>query len=124
ETADRLLGLAQRIQPDRVLTGWDYVDPVTKNFLLTSQKLVAIDVESLVSATPLGTGLAKAQLHWLDDAKLDSLQHRIHQQSGPDILPQIEYIALCFRVAWAKRKLLQGKRNFIERARLAEWAEH
>ena len=123
ETQRRLAERAHGLQPQRLLLGWDYVDPVTKNFLIAAQKLAVIDVESLVPATPFGTGLAKAQLHWLDDAALNVLLQRIGEQGGPDLQPQLNYVALCFRVAWTKRKLLQGKRNFIERARLTEWAK-
>ena len=123
DTEQRLLDLADSLQPDMILFGWDYDDPVEKNFLIAKQKLVTIDVEALKADAVLGVGLAKAQLHWLDETGLNSLLDRIQAQGGPDIRPQMDYIALSFRAAWAKRKVLQGKRNFIERAQLSEWAD-
>ena len=124
DTEQRLLALGHVLQPDRIITGWDYVDPVAKNFLIVGQSVAAIDVESLAADMPLGSGLAKAQMHWLDDEGLAFLLDRLKQQrAGPAIARQMDYVGLCFRVAWVKRKLLQGKRNFIQRAQLSAFAD-
>lgn len=127
DTEQRLLALGHELQPDCIITGWDYVDPVSKNFLIVDRSanpsVAAIDVESLAASMPLGSGLAKAQMHWLADEGLAFLLGRLQRGTGRSIAEQMDYVGLCFRVAWTKRKLLQGKRNFIQRARLADLAD-
>ena len=127
-TEQRLQALGQRLPPDFIISGWDYVDPVSKNFLMIDssagdRRMAAIDVESLMPAVPLGSGLAKAQMHWLDDEGLAFLLERIQAPVRPLVEKQMHYVSLCFRAGWAKRKLLQGKRNFIQRARLSDFAD-
>jgi hypothetical protein len=120
----RRAALAERaaaVAPETVLTGYDYVDPVTKNFVITAEspglkqapKLVAIDVESLGAGQPLGVGLAQASLRWLAPGDVPVMASQVAEAGGPDIDAQLDYIRIITTVGWTKRKFLQGKTNFI-----------
>ncbi|MCA1779242.1 MAG: hypothetical protein LC637_07665 [Xanthomonadaceae bacterium] len=110
---DALARRAERIAPEIVRSGLDYVDPVAKNFVVNEDRLMAIDVESLSSNTALGTGIAKACVHWLEPRHKADFIGRVEQVAGLDLSPQIDFVELCFLVGWTKRKLLQGKKRSI-----------
>ncbi|MDZ7839982.1 MAG: hypothetical protein U5R46_04045 [Gammaproteobacteria bacterium] len=105
---------AASLQPDQVWLGYDYVDPVAKNFVLTDAGMVAVDVESLVSDEVLGTGIAKARVHWLADAQTKAFLEAIASAGGPDLGAQLPWVELCFLAGWTKRKVLQGKHGFVQ----------
>lgn len=109
---------AATLQPEQVWLGFDYVDPVAKNFVRADSGMVAVDVESLVSGEALGTGIAKARAHWLDESRTGEFLETITAAGGPDLAPQLPYIELCFLAGWTKRKVLQGKRRFVRPALL------
>ena len=119
--ADALAGRARAEAPDTLVIGYDYVDPVAKNFLIVAEgpgrkqapRLVAIDVESLRAGQPLGTGLAQASLRWLSPGDVPVMASQVAESGGPDIDAQLEYVRLITTVAWTKRKFLQGKTHFI-----------
>ncbi|HKL52693.1 MAG TPA: hypothetical protein VJ902_01940 [Wenzhouxiangellaceae bacterium] len=124
--AARRHALAERaaaVAPETILTGYDYVDPVAKNFVITSESpglklaptLVAIDVESLRAGQPLGVGLAQASLRWLAPGDVPVMASQVAEAGGPDIDAQLDYVRLITTVGWTKRKFLQGKTNFIRR---------
>lgn len=121
--ARRLAAIAERLAPEALWLGFDYVDPVLKNFVRTPEgTLVAVDVESLHRARPLGTGLAHAGIHWLgDDAR--TLAAAVVERGAPDFLGAFAYVRLCVLAGWTKRKLLQGKTRFIEPARFAPYLD-
>lgn len=109
----RLHELAEQHAPQSLWCGFDYVDPVLKNFILTpAGEIVAVDVESLVAATALGTGLAKAGEHWLG-RDLDAVADAVVAAGAPDFRPELPYVRLCFLAGWSKRKLLTGKVRFL-----------
>lgn len=122
--ADRARALSARaesVAPETLQIGFDYVDPVAKNFVIAGEeagrkqapRLVAIDVESLRADQALGAGLAQASLRWLAPGDVATLASQVAESGGPDIDAQLEYVRLITTVAWTKRKLLQGKTNFI-----------
>lgn len=123
ETAGRLADRAAGVAPDTVRMGYDYVDPVAKNFLVVcddsgdrdAPELVAIDVESLRADQPLGAGLAQASLRWLAPGDVAVMASLVNEAGGPDIDGQLDYVRILTAVAWTKRKFLQGKTNFIRR---------
>lgn len=104
-----LIRAANEIRPQHVWLGSDYVDPVLKNFVIGDDGLVAIDIESIQSEVPLGTGLAKSALHWLGSDRDAFMERLITQPGVPDLRPQWPYVELSFLAAWTKRKLLTGK---------------
>lgn len=110
---EALLALAEQLRPAEIRTGLDYVDPVEKNFIIHGDALHAIDVESLQQHTPLATGIAKAGIHWLERDDTPAFVARVEQAAGISLTTQLPYIELCFRAAWIKRKLLQGKHRSI-----------
>ncbi|MEE4637425.1 MAG: hypothetical protein V2J42_01625 [Wenzhouxiangella sp.] len=100
---------AEQLKPDKIWLGYDYVDPVLKNFVVNDQGLFAIDIESLQKGVALGTGVAKASLHWLGDDWPRFLARLERQPGVPALAGQQPYVALCFLAGWTKRKLLTGK---------------
>lgn len=113
---DRSAALAERarsVAPETLWIGYDYVDPVTKNFLIENDRLVAVDVESLQAEQALGTGLAQASLRWLAPGDVAIMASQVAESGGPDIDAQLDYVRLITTVAWTKRKFLQGKTHFI-----------
>jgi hypothetical protein len=113
----RLRDAAQALAPATLWTGFDYVDPVLKNLLpRDGGGLCAVDVESLVDDVPLGTGVAKAMLHWLSPWE-DTFWRRLAAGGAPDIRPAFPYVALCLTARWTKTKLLTGKVHAVSAAR-------
>lgn len=110
---EALLARGEQLRPAEIRTGLDYVDPVEKNFIIGDDTLHAIDVESLHQHTPLTTGIAKAGIHWLERNDVPAFVARVEQAAGIRLAAQLPYIELCFRTAWIKRKLLQGKHRAI-----------
>lgn len=108
-----LLDRAGELRPTEIQVGLDYVDPVAKNFVMDGDAIVAIDVESLRRDVPLGTGIAKAGVHWLERDTMGDFIGRVSEASGFTLGGQQPFVDLCFRVAWTKRKLLQGKHRSI-----------
>ncbi len=108
-----LLERAADLRPAEVQTGLDYVDPVAKNFVVDDGRLFAIDVESLRQDVPLGTGIAKAVVHWLGRDQAPDFIARVERAGDFTLGGQMPFVELCFRVAWTKRKLLQGKHRSI-----------
>lgn len=114
---------AESLQPEQLWLGFDYVDPVEKNFVCTDAGVAAVDVESLHSNQPLGTGIAKARVHWLGEAQTGAFLASITAAGAPDLSEQLSYVELCFLAGWTKRKVLQGKRHFVEPWRLKRFIE-
>lgn len=114
-----LAAAAEALAPPRLWLGFDYVDPVLKNFIwrADSGRLCAVDVESLVCDQPLGTGIAKAAVHWLDPAQRAGLLARL-DPAVPDFRADLPFVELAFLARWTKTKLLTGKTHLVDPARL------
>ncbi len=108
-----LLARAGEIRPAEIQIGLDYVDPVAKNFVVGDGQLFAIDVESLRQDVPLGTGIAKAAVHWLERDRVPDFIARVEHAADFSLSGQMPFVELYFRVGWTKRKLLQGKHRSI-----------
>lgn len=107
-----LADAAQRLRPDRAWMGFEYIDPLPKNFVLVSRGPVAIDVEALQADRMLGIGLAKAQQRWLRIERAELLE-ALAGRGAPDLEPQLEYAALSFLAAYAKQMVFRGRRRDI-----------
>jgi len=114
---------ADAVQPARIDRGLDYTDPVAKNFIVSSGRLVAVDVEALRDEIPVGTAVAKAAVHWLPEADVPAFIAAVAARGGGAIESQFPFVELCFRVGWTKRKLLQGRHRSI-RVDLLEQLAH
>jgi len=108
-----LLERAGELRPTEIQVGLDYVDPVAKNFVMDGDSVVAIDVESLRRDVPLGTGIAKAGVHWLERDATGDFIERVSDAAEFTLSGQQPFVDLCFRVAWIKRKLLLGKHRSV-----------
>lgn len=115
---ERLQRASDSLQPATVWTGFDYVDPVLKNLVLPAPgaPLCAVDVESVVDAAPLGMGVAKAMLHWLEPWQA-AFWERFAIGGAPDVGPAFPYVSLCFLARWSKTKVLTGKGHVVSAAR-------
>lgn len=118
-----LLERADELRPAVIQTGLDYVDPVAKNFVVGDGQLFAIDVESLRQDVPLGTGIAKAAVHWLGRDEVPDFIARVEHAADFKLSGQMPFVERCFRVGWTKRKLLQGKHRSIRVELLRELVE-
>jgi len=120
---DALAERAGELRPAEIQIGLDYVDPVGKNFVMEGDAIIAIDVESLRRDVPLGTGIAKAGVHWLDRKAIGGFIDQVSEAAEFTLSGQQPFVELCFRVAWTKRKLLQGKHGSIRMELLRELVE-
>ena len=121
---EQLCGAADRLEPDTLWTGFDYVDPVLKNLVERDDGagLCAVDVESLVEDVPLGTGVAKAMLHWLSPWA-DSFWHHLDAQGVPPLRDAFPYVDLCLTARWTKTKVLTGKHHAVDSRRFGRFLE-
>lgn len=112
QLAAELLALSHTQRPARLILGFDYIDPLAKNFVVADGRAVAVDIDSLKADQQLGTGLAKARLHWLAD-DMGAFVDNLVVAGAPDLRPQLAYAELCFLAEWTKMKVLQGKRRYV-----------
>lgn len=103
-----LAARAREIEPAEVWTGFEYIDPLPKNFVVRGGALVGVDVEAILPDALLGIGPAKAFLRWYDGSPGDFLE-RLVAAGAPDISGQLEYAELCFLCTYAKQKTFQRK---------------
>jgi hypothetical protein len=110
--------------PRQLLVGFDYTDPVLKNFVLPEDgnPLCAIDVESLVQARPLGAGIAKASVFWLTPERREQLLAPLETEL-PALRAQLPFVELCFLARWTKTKLLTGKQKRVRESLFAPFRQ-
>lgn len=113
-TRAELQAFANRTAPEKVWIGFDYIDPVLKNFVIKKAdgNLCAIDVESLATDQLIGTGVAKACVHWLQPHREPFLS-QLTEAGAPDIRPYFAFVDLAFLSDWTTAKVLTGKRRFV-----------
>lgn len=99
---------ADRLRPKQCWIGFDYTDPVRKNFVLNpkTKALCAIDVEGLVNEHLIGMGAAKALVRWLNPYKKEFFRLLVDKQV-PDIQAYYGFIELCFLAQWMKRAFFE-----------------
>jgi hypothetical protein len=113
--ADSLARAAQARAPEKVWVGFDYTDPVLKNFVLAAEdgRLCAVDVESLEAGQLIGTGAAKALLRWMEPQRklfFDALAG----QGAPDPSGELEWVELAFLAFYTKLMFLEQKWRHVE----------
>lgn len=108
----RVARRAEQLRPDRIVAGYDYIDPVPKNFVIADHRAIGIDVEAVLAGMPLGTGLAKARLRWLGDGYQRVLSGLV-QTGGVDLRGQYPWVELCFLARYFRQKVMQGKPGHI-----------
>lgn len=110
----RLCRAAERRVPQRVWIGFDYTDPVLKNFVLSrdGERLYAVDVEGIADDRLIGMGSVKACVRWLGDLKPLFYQH-LAARGAPDFQSYLPFVELCFLAQWTKRNFFEGKKRKI-----------
>lgn len=95
--------------PQRVLVGFDYNDPVTKNFAHTPAGIACgIDVEALVENQLVGLGVAKALMRWMEPYR-DTFMRAYAEAEGPDFSSHLAFIELSQIAAYTKLMFLERK---------------
>ena len=119
-----LCDAARALEPPTLWVGFDYTDPVLKNFVLAppEPRLYAIDVESLESDQLVGTGIAKALVRWLDDPEREEILTRA-AAPVPGMREAFPYVRLCFEAHYAVRMYLEQKWKRLETLQLPRLAE-
>ena len=112
----KLLSLLGRITPQKIWIGYDYADAILSNFLIErkTNKLFAIDIDSIRQDCLMGTGLAKANTIWMQDNHLDTVINLMKQQKTPNFYKDLQFIKLHFRSEWLKSLFLRNKRKQLE----------
>jgi hypothetical protein len=104
---------AEALAPEQVYLGYDYLDPIARNFVITPPgRLVAVDVEELMPGQLLGSGVAKAVLR-TPGARRERLLAGIRRSAGLDLAPVMPFVELSFLAAWTKRALLKGRAKLV-----------
>jgi hypothetical protein len=103
--------------PTNFWVGFDYNDPVVKNFVLTTDGVVCgIDVESLVEDQLLGLGVAKALMRWMEPYRAVFLE-AFASSDAPDFVPYLEFIELSHLAAYTKLMFVERKWANVDPAR-------
>ncbi len=113
ERVSALEELAERIRPEQVWMGLDYIDALAKNFIISDGRAVGIDIEAIHDGLLLGMGLAKARYRWLDE-QADSMIEQLGKQGGPDLRPQWAHTRLVFLASYGVQNLMRGKTGKIQ----------
>lgn len=117
---------ARRITPRQVWVGFDYMDPVLKNFVVRTDSgcICVIDVESVFDGNLIGSGIAKAGVHWLQQELFETVRARLAGYGDvPDFFSYFPFIELQFLARWTKTKFLTGKRKFLDRRRFEKFRQ-
>jgi hypothetical protein len=109
--------------PQQMWTGYDYLDPVLKNFVDGEDgQLYAIDVESLEPAQLLGLGVAKACARWMAPYR-SAFFDALRRTTAPDIFPYFGFVELVFISSYTKLMYLEKKWKNVDVARFEHLRE-
>jgi hypothetical protein len=110
-----ILETAERLKPAEVWVGFDYTDPVMKNFVRRADDgaICAVDVESLEYDQLIGTGAAKACLRWMEPHR-HSFLTAYGRTDAPDFRPYFDYVELCFLVGYKKLMFMERKWKYLD----------
>lgn len=105
-----LRAAVEQLIPKRVWMGFDYSDPVLKNFVIVQDDdcLCAVDVEGLAENQLIGMGLVKALIRWLEPYR-EVFFDRTARQEVPDFHAYFPFVELCFLSKWTKRSFFEKK---------------
>jgi len=105
----------EAIIPEEVWVGYDYTDPVLKNFLLRpdNNQICVVDVDGLAGNQLLGIGIAKACVRWLTPHQ-DLFFSSLANHGAPDIQRYFSFVELCFLAKWMKRAFFEHDWKVID----------
>ncbi len=102
-----LQAAVQDLTPKQVWVGYDYTDPVLKNFILRPNgRICVVDIDGLTGNQLLGMGVAKACVRWLVHYQPLFFSH-LSNQGAPDFQQYFAFVELCFLAKWTKRAFLE-----------------
>jgi hypothetical protein len=101
--------------PEQVWVGYDYTDPVLKNFIQRPDngQICVVDVDGLAGNQLLGTGVAKACVRWLGPYQ-SMFFSSLTNQGAPDFQKYFNFVELCFLAKWMKRAFLEHDWKVID----------
>jgi len=101
---------ANTLTPKKLWLGFDYTDPVLKNFVVRPEHktICAIDVDGLSGDQLIGMGVMKACVRWLTPFE-GLFFERLVQQRVPDFQTYLPFIKLCFLAKWTKQFFFERK---------------
>ncbi len=101
--------------PDQVWVGFEYTDPVLKNFILRADtgRICVVDVDGLAGNQLLGIGVAKACVRWLGPYQ-SLFFSSLAEQGAPDIQQYFSFVELYFLAKWMKRAFLEHDWKVID----------
>lgn len=109
-----LAARALDVQPTALWTGFDYIDPVLKNFVVRRDgQLCAVDIGALGADTLLGTGVAKALARWMEPHRATFLSE-LATTAAPDIASSLPFVELAFEARYTKTMFLERKWKRID----------
>lgn len=107
-----MMNAAGELCPQYVRLGFEYIDPLPRNFIVARNGVWAIDVEALYADSLLGIGPAKARLRWLD-IQTETLLEMLSRHGAPDLRAQLDYAALSQLAAYSKQEVFRGRRRSV-----------
>ena len=112
---ERLCLAVEPLTPQQVWLGFDYTDPVLKNFVASQKegKLYAVDVEGIADDQLIGMGTIKACVRWLGKFQPLFYEH-LAAQGAPDFQRYMPFVELCFLAKWTKLNFFEGKKKKID----------
>lgn len=101
--------------PEQVWVGFEYTDPVLKNFILRTEtgRICVVDVDGLAENQLLGIGVAKACVRWLGPYRALFFSS-LAKQGVPDFQKYFSFVELCFLAKWMKRAFLEHDWEVID----------
>ncbi len=120
----QLQRVVEQIVPPQVWIGFDYTDPVLKNFVLSHDdgRLYAVDVEGLADNQLTGMGTVKASVRWFGEFRSSFYTH-LAELGAPDFQSYLPFVDLCFLASWTKRNLFEGKKKKIDPGLFEQFCE-
>jgi len=102
---------ADSLAPTSLWLGYDYIDPVLKNFVVAAAggRICAIDVESLEADRLIGLGYAKARTRWMGPALAKVFLEHLARPGVPDFDAYLPYVELVFLADYTKLMFLEQK---------------
>ena len=108
-TAQQVDQYAHQVAPPVVAQGFDYVDAIKKNFVVSKGRAIGIDIEALLAEQYLGMGLAKAEYRGL----IHTDQWLEKHTSDDRFIAQYPLVRVLFLVSYFDQKQAQGKLGHI-----------
>ena len=107
----------ERLTPAKFWLGFDYNDPVVKNFVRTDAGILCgIDVESLVEDQLIGLGVAKALARWMEPYRATFFD-AYNATGAPDFQHYLGFIEIAYLAAYTKLMFVERKWTNVEPTR-------